>query len=72
MALAGYTATAAWLISLASLMEIHSNIGVQTGYQVTCHPLLSGCRLSGNGIIEVQALLPRPAMAYLRHHRIQV
>ncbi len=40
--------------------------------QVTCHPLLSSCRLSGSGAVEVQALLPRPALAYLRDHKIQV
>jgi len=40
--------------------------------QATCHPLLSSVRLSGNGAVEVQALLPRPALAYLREHRIQV
>ena len=39
---------------------------------MTCHPLLSSCRLSGNAAVEVQALLSRPAMAYLHDHRIQV
>lgn len=41
-------------------------------YQTTRHPLLAGAGRLAAGLVEVQAVLTRPALAYLRHHLIQV